>query len=120
MDAEIERSGVWSGEARRLRDALGARKLGSRLSARIVRTLGQAGFEPDNDAIRYESETLLVYRAGAQALIAEIRALLPEIRDADRQIATDLPWRDELVATLAVRKWRPRQVPPQKEKPTRS
>jgi hypothetical protein len=106
----IESAGYWSGEARLLRDAIGAQRLGKRVGQRILAALDQAGLECDTDPIAYESETLLIQRKGAARLVSLIKALLPAIREADREVPGVAIWRDDIVATRAIRKWRPQDA----------
>ena len=104
IEREIGRVGYWSGEARRLRDAMGIRRLGRRNGAQLIEALRRRGYESDTDPINYESELLIVRRIGATELAKAISELLPAIREADRLVPRDADWRDLVVATLAVRK----------------
>lgn len=107
IDDGIDDYGFWAGEAAVLRDAIGARRVGPRVSGRILDALQASGFECDSDRIFSESDPLLVRRAGAGRLIDVIARLLPDIREADRVVPANAMWRDEIVASRATRHWRP-------------
>lgn len=107
IDEGIDGFGFWAGEAMVLRDAIGARRIGRRVSRRIVDGLDAAGFECDTDRILSESDPLLIRRSGAERLATIIVQLLPDIREADRAVPETAMWRDEIVASKAVRHWRP-------------
>ena len=100
ISSECDRVGWWGGEVRDLRDAIGAKRMGARIIARIRARLAEAGYELDGD-LSYESLDVIVMPAGTRQLAATVEALLPGIRHWDSQIA-DAPWRDSLVATNAV------------------
>jgi hypothetical protein len=92
--------GSWSGDARALRDAAGARRIGRRVAERITARLATAGYEVD-EPIFNESQTIIVTPTGTRELAATVEALLPHIRRWDAAIPS-LPWRDALVAGWAV------------------
>ena len=93
--------GTWSGEARRLRDALDAKRMTASLGAQIEARLRSAGYELD-EIPRFESDPVIVAPAGTRDLAAELAPLLPELRALDRVVPVGLPWRDSLIATRCV------------------
>lgn len=109
IERRIDGIGYWSGEARDLRDAAGRQRLGRVGGAKILAALAAAGFECDEPELRFESQTVVIRRAGGTDLAAIIAHLLPAIREADRNVPPNAEWRDEIVAGMAIRAWhRPR------------
>jgi hypothetical protein len=105
VDAECRRVGYWGGEARVLRDSIGAKRIGPRNARRIAAALSAAGYESDPPLVQFESQSVVIGRTGASDLTTAIARLLPAIREADRIVPTDAEWRDEVVARAAVRAW---------------
>jgi hypothetical protein len=101
--------GSWEGEARLLRDAHGATRLGPRVAERIAAKLAEAGYEI-SESPRYESDGVIVTPAGTTALAATVEALLPDLRAFDAAMG-DPPWKDALVASRAVGRWLSRRMP---------
>ena len=109
VDRRIAAAGYWSGEALVLRDAAGRKRLGQAGGRLVVDALEAAGYEvePEFDGPpRYESETVIIRRAGGAELAKTIEALLPAIREADRVVPANATWRDAVVAQHAIRVWR--------------
>jgi hypothetical protein len=92
--------GSWCGEARLLRDAAGAKRIGHRVAEVITARLAVAGYEIDEE-ILCESQSVIVTPTGTRDLAATVEALLPHIRRWDAAIPS-LPWRDALIAGWAV------------------
>lgn len=109
VDAQIDRTGFWGGEARVLRDAAGLKRFGRSNGARVLSAIAAAGLECDEPELRYESQTVVIRRAGATALAATIADLLPAIRAADREVPSVAVRRDAVVARTAMRAWRPKR-----------
>jgi hypothetical protein len=107
IDREIDARGDWTGEARRLREAAGWARLGRRSGGALVEALSSAGLEVDGRAPQFESDSVVIRRTGATALVQIIGELLPAIREADRVVPRNACWRDTVVARQAVRAWRP-------------
>ena len=94
-----------------LRDAAGRKRLGVAAGRQLVAALEAAGYEVEPEfegPPRFESEHVVIRRAGGGALAKTIEALLPHIRVLDAQIPQDLPWRDGLIAEHALRGWKSR------------
>jgi hypothetical protein len=105
IEREIDRVGWWSGEARVLRDAADYRRLGAP-AARLLRGWLELGGYECEGSLRYESEPIVVRRAGAGELARIVASLLPAIREADRAVPAGADHRDEVVARHALRAWR--------------
>ncbi len=103
--ASCRRIGDWSGEARALREAIGAKRIGWRVAERIAGRLAEAGFESDPPFVRYESQSVVITPAGARCLAATVADLLPEIRRVDAEVPSIATSRDETVAATAVGRW---------------
>ena len=109
VEREIARCGYWGGEALELRDAAGRKRLGRAGGQMIVEALEAAGYEVEvefGEPPRFESEQVVIRRAGGADLVKTIEALLPSIREADRVVPEIAFWRDAVVAQHAVRAWR--------------
>ena len=85
--------GTWSGEARRLRDALGAKRMTPSIGGQIEARLRSAGYELD-EIPRFESDPIIVAPTGTRDVAAQLLPLLPELRSLDRVLPEGLPWRD--------------------------
>jgi hypothetical protein len=112
VDRAIVRTGSWSGEARDVRDAAGRKRLGAAGGRKLVAALEEAGFEVEVEfdaPPRFESEMVIIRRAGAGDLAKAIEGLLPSIREADKSVPLNAMWRDAVVARTAVRAWRGRR-----------
>lgn len=96
--------GFWSGEARRLRDAHGAKRMGPRIVEAIASRLARSGYDLD-ECPSFEGDPVLVTPAGTKQLAAQVLPLLADLRALDGVIPRDLPWRDDLVACRAVGRW---------------
>ena len=109
VERTIDEQGYWGGEALYLRDAAGRKRLGAAGGRLVVGALRDAGYEAElefGEPLRFESEIVMIRRAGAGELAETIEALLPAIRDADRAVPAGSLWRDAHVARLALRTWR--------------
>jgi hypothetical protein len=112
VEHAITTIGYWGGEARDLRDAAGRTRLGRAGGRLVVDALAAAGYEVEvefGEPPRFESELVMIRRAGGAELAKTIEALLPAIREADRVVPTGAVWRDATVAQTALRAWRGRE-----------
>jgi hypothetical protein len=111
VERAIAERGYWGGEALRLRDAAGRKRLGRSGGRLVVDVLEAAGYEVEvefGEPPRFESEMVMIRRAGGAELAKTIEELLPSIREADRVVPASAMWRDAVVARHAVRAWRGR------------
>lgn len=109
VEQAIAARGYWGGEALRLREAAGRKRLGAAGGRLVVDALEAAGFEVEpefGEPPRSESEVVMIRRAGGAELAKTIEALLPSIREADRIVPANAMWRDAVVARHALRAWR--------------
>lgn len=111
VERQIKGWGYWSGEAMVLRDAAGRKRLGASGGRLVVDALEAAGYELEPEfghPPTFESESVIIRRAGGEELVRTIEALLPHIREADRVVPVGATWRDAVVAQAALRGWRGR------------
>jgi endonuclease/exonuclease/phosphatase family metal-dependent hydrolase len=106
LEAEIDVTGDWSGDARRLRDAAGWRRLGIERGLDLAAALAGVGLEFDGPPPRFESDPVIIVRKDAVSTARWIEALLPAIREADEAVPGNACWRDAVVARRAMRSWR--------------
>jgi hypothetical protein len=99
IEASCVRHGYWSGEVRRLRDAIGARKMGVKIADRMRQLMADAGYEIDGE-LEFESLEVRISPTGTLGLALTLEPVIERIRYWDRQVL-DAPWRDHLIALHA-------------------
>jgi len=107
IDANISATGSWAGEAMRLRDAAGYKRLRVRVWEDIVNRLNEAGFDAESEfgGVPFESLYVTVQARGWADWLAIGEALLDEFERAEKDIPDFGLWRDKRVRSRAIGRW---------------